>query len=213
MQHRRCHLHISEIFESIQGEGPWIGYPVTFVRTYGCNLNCPFCDTSYAKGPHCSYFEYTIDGLVDVILKTRPNFIVFTGGEPTLQMDELRLVIKRIKNAAPLKSIALETNGTLEIDTDVFDVIVVSPKSMSVVHRWCSVPNVYMKFLVENEDDLDDVKQQIDANTFSNIPYVMPIGTHADEIKEVSKRIVDAVISKRMDVILSPRLHVLMEVK
>ncbi len=36
---------ISEIFKSIQGEGPYQGINQVFVRFFGCNLCCRFCDT------------------------------------------------------------------------------------------------------------------------------------------------------------------------
>ena len=40
---------VVEIFESIQGEGSWMGRPVTFIRLGGCNLSCPWCDTDFSK--------------------------------------------------------------------------------------------------------------------------------------------------------------------
>ena len=204
-------MQISEIFESIQGEGPWMGYPVTFVRTYGCNLNCSFCDTKYSKDG--SFEEYRPRELADIILEHKPNFIVFTGGEPTLQIDELRTTISTIRKVEPLKAIALETNGTTEFDHALFDVIVVSPKSMSVVSRWCHVPNVYMKFLASDENDIENIRRHIGMNVFANIPYVMPIGVDAEGIKNTSKLLSDVIITTGMDVILTPRLHVLMEMK
>ena len=42
-------LIVSEIFTSIQGESHWSGYPCTFVRLAGCNLDCAYCDTGYAR--------------------------------------------------------------------------------------------------------------------------------------------------------------------
>jgi len=36
-------LKINEIFHSLQGEGPFSGYPALFIRFAGCNLKCPFC--------------------------------------------------------------------------------------------------------------------------------------------------------------------------
>ena len=41
-------LEVSEIFESVQGEGASVGQPCLFVRLAGCNLKCAWCDTRYA---------------------------------------------------------------------------------------------------------------------------------------------------------------------
>ena len=41
---------INEIFSSIQGEGPVVGYKQLFIRFCGCNLNCNYCDTEFQKG-------------------------------------------------------------------------------------------------------------------------------------------------------------------
>ena len=40
-------MKITEIFQSIQGEGKYTGYPMTFIRTSGCTRKCSFCDTPY----------------------------------------------------------------------------------------------------------------------------------------------------------------------
>ena len=43
------HLYkVNEIFKSIDGEGTRTGLPVIFIRLYGCNLKCKYCDTRYA---------------------------------------------------------------------------------------------------------------------------------------------------------------------
>ena len=42
-------VRVSEIFSSIQGESHWAGYPCIFVRLTGCNLDCLYCDTRYAR--------------------------------------------------------------------------------------------------------------------------------------------------------------------
>ena len=41
-------LKISEIFYSIQGEGVDMGIPTIFLRLFGCNLRCTWCDSMYA---------------------------------------------------------------------------------------------------------------------------------------------------------------------
>ena len=75
---------VNEIFYSIQGEGRWAGRAAVFVRFSGCNLKCPFCDTDFRH-----YEEYTAKQLIDKIKEVAPEckFIVLTGGEPTLQVD------------------------------------------------------------------------------------------------------------------------------
>ena len=188
-----------------------MGYPVTFVRMYGCNLNCSFCDTPYSRSGN--FEEMTPDELVCALQDFRPNFVVFTGGEPTLQIDELKVVISALRKIKPSIAIALETNGTTEFDHSIFDVVVVSPKSMSVISRWSHVPNVYMKFLASDEHDMENIIRHIWMNIFANMPYVMPIGVDAEGIKATSKRIADVIFETGMDVILTPRLHVLMEMK
>ncbi|MFN5916154.1 MAG: radical SAM protein, partial [Planctomycetota bacterium] len=54
-------MRISEIFQSVQGEGFLTGTPSIFIRTSGCNLRCWYCDTRYAswepEGPNHSVSE------------------------------------------------------------------------------------------------------------------------------------------------------------
>ena len=39
---------LNEIYQSIQGESTWVGWPCVFVRLTFCNLRCNYCDTEYA---------------------------------------------------------------------------------------------------------------------------------------------------------------------
>ena len=101
-------MKIKEIFESIQGEGPYIGCKQVFVRFCNCNLKCNYCDTDFSSD---EYFEdFSPKELADYISKFK-NFhsISLTGGEPLLSVEFL-------KDFLPLVSkykIYLETNATL----------------------------------------------------------------------------------------------------
>lgn len=204
-------MRVSEVFESIQGEGPWIGRPVLFVRLYGCNLNCPFCDTPYAKDGNCeSQSDATI---VKRIISSGVFNVVFTGGEPALQYNDIRKVINTVRGINLSVKFGIETNGTLLFDESIFDVVVVSPKRADIAKGWSDRPNVCIKFLAGNERDLAVIRKQMDAYMFANIPYVMPIGDTKEKIMQVSKKLVPVMLKTGMNVIWSPRLHILMEVK
>ncbi len=98
---------ISEIFKSIQGEGTYQGIPQVFVRFFGCNLECSFCDT-----PLDSYQEMSIQEVLDKIYSYCDyHSITFTGGEPLLQVEFLIELAKELKKRG--KVTHLETNGTL----------------------------------------------------------------------------------------------------
>ncbi|MCS7118790.1 MAG: 7-carboxy-7-deazaguanine synthase QueE [Archaeoglobaceae archaeon] len=104
---------ISEIFESIQGEGILLGVLQLFIRFCGCNLNCYYCDTikdsdlckdevnrKFLKNP------IEIDYVQKVIDSSKVHSVSFTGGEPMLQAE----FIKSLRKTKPFY---LETNMTL----------------------------------------------------------------------------------------------------
>ena len=97
---------INEIFDSIQGEGPYIGYRQIFIRFCGCNMDCAYCDTDFKTGA-----DYTPEQLVkklDTFDLNAIHSISLTGGEPLIHLEFL-------KDFLPLvdKKIYLETNGTM----------------------------------------------------------------------------------------------------
>ncbi len=104
---------LSEIFESIQGEGILLGVRQAFVRFARCNLNCVYCDT-----PKDSEFcedriggrriknPVSSDYLVEVLRRVKVHSVSFTGGEPLLYADFIRAIEK-------VRPFYLETNMTL----------------------------------------------------------------------------------------------------
>ena len=81
---------VNEIFYSLQGEGANTGRPAVFVRFSGCNLCCPFCDTDFHSGADMSG-EAILRQLADYPAR----FVVLTGGEPALQVDEALIQLLR----------------------------------------------------------------------------------------------------------------------
>lgn len=139
---------VKETFYTLQGEGARAGRAAVFCRFVGCNLwsgrevdrataACRFCDTDFlgTGGPGGGRFA-TAEALAAHIAATwseavgaaGARYVVFTGGEPTLQLDE---ALCAALHAADFE-IAIETNGTRPVPDGV-DWICVSPKPRSEV--------------------------------------------------------------------------------
>src|SRR5687767_3225346 len=122
---------VKEIFYTLQGEGANTGRPAVFCRFAGCNLwsgreqdraeaICTFCDTDFVgtDGPGGGKFA-TADALADAVAAAWPDeepteagsgrFVVCTGGEPLLQLDEPLLAALHARGF----EVAVETNGTV----------------------------------------------------------------------------------------------------
>ena len=115
-------LRLTEIFHSLQGEGFHAGKPAVFVRGAGCNLACDFCDTDFSLREKLSP-EEAVERVEAAGNGTR--FVVFTGGEPTIQPQGFRKLAELLH--ARNYFVTLETNGMSE-DTLGVDWVTVSPK-------------------------------------------------------------------------------------
>ena len=76
-------MKVVEIFKSIEGEGIRAGYPATFIRLFGCNLRCSYCDTPYGYEGN-DYKEMTVDEIVQECMCLNCPRITLTGGEPLI---------------------------------------------------------------------------------------------------------------------------------
>jgi 7-carboxy-7-deazaguanine synthase len=130
---------VNELFHSLQGEGFHAGRPAVFCRFKFCNLwsgkeedrataVCQFCDTDFiSDGTHGG--RYDAVALARTVAElwaspVRPRFVVLTGGEPTLQVDDWLVTVLHRWEC----EVAIETNGTRPVPEGV-DWITVSPKA------------------------------------------------------------------------------------
>ena len=137
---------VKELFPTLQGEGAHAGRAAVFCRFAGCNLwsgreedrataVCKFCDTDFvgSDGDGGGKFE-TAQDLANAIESSwrstlagpQQRYVVFTGGEPLLQLDEQLIAELHQKGF----EVAIETNGTIKVPKGV-DWVCVSPKAGS----------------------------------------------------------------------------------
>ncbi|KAA6337088.1 7-carboxy-7-deazaguanine synthase [termite gut metagenome] len=111
-------LNVKEIFYSLQGEGGRQGEASIFIRLAGCNLKCNFCDTDFEGGT-----EMNPDQILTAIRPFPCRWIIWTGGEPTLQLTDKHLLL--FKQAGYRQ--AIESNGHRPL-SGLLDYTVISPK-------------------------------------------------------------------------------------
>lgn len=137
---------VKELFPTLQGEGAHAGRAAVFCRFAGCNLwsgreedrataICQFCDTDFVSSDGFGGGKFdTAISLADAIevawrstsAGPQQRYVVFTGGEPLLQLDDELIVALHQKGF----SVAIETNGTMKVPKGV-DWVCVSPKAGS----------------------------------------------------------------------------------
>lgn len=169
---------INEIFVTLQGEGHFTGTPSLFIRFSGCNLKCPFCDTQ-----HSSYREMSADEIIAQACQTSVSHVVLTGGEPSLQVDEV--LLSALHNAK--KFIAIETNGTTPLLPGI-DWVTLSPKK-----EWSSRP-LALTQCDELKVVFTGMKQDLHAydSISCHLRYLQPCDVH-DEVQ--NRRILREAVS------------------
>lgn len=113
---------VAEVFYSIQGEGPYVGRPATFIRLAGCPLQCKWCDTDYSKKAQLGIVELQV-----LCNKNFGNLVVITGGEPFRQD-----IVPLIRHLHACKyEIQIETSGCLSLPDFPWSMctVVCSPKT------------------------------------------------------------------------------------
>lgn len=108
-----------EIFNSISGEGITSGFLTTFIRTYGCNLRCSYCDTKYSyNGEYILMTPETVLKEVEQLCCTR---IIVTGGEPLEENEAKRFIPLYLAQKG--YEVRIETNGSVKLynEEEIFE--------------------------------------------------------------------------------------------
>ncbi|HUR58690.1 MAG TPA: 7-carboxy-7-deazaguanine synthase QueE [Opitutaceae bacterium] len=197
---------ISEIFQSIQGEGELTGVPSVFIRTSGCNLRCSWCDTPYAswnpEGEQRSVAQLV--AAVEAFPATR--HVVLTGGEPMIA-KEMKTLAAELKCTG--RHVTIETAATVAPEGIACDLASLSPKLLNsapdptehgawrkkheatrwqpdVVRAWIDAYAFQFKFVVARPEDIDELEHML-AALQRDIPrhkiLLMPEGTTLDKMR------------------------------
>lgn len=106
-------MKVNEIFLSIEGEGVRAGMPATFIRLFGCNLRCSYCDTMYScevQDGDVPYTEMTIEEILAKCSELDCPNITVTGGEPLIHENITELLLALVEHNYWVN---VETNGSI----------------------------------------------------------------------------------------------------
>lgn len=190
-------FRVIELFETLQGEGTDIGRETIFMRLYGCNLKCVWCDTAYSWD-ESKYFkgiykkmkqDDILDTVVDLAIPRGIRAMVITGGEPLMHNHiGLTNLIKHLKQFGMLNHFTFETNGTLIPSSELIrqtTLFSVSPKLASsknppfkaeMLDKWMErvfLEQLQFKFVIADIDDAVEVAELLQKAT--QYKYDVPI--------------------------------------
>lgn len=217
-------LVVSEVFDSIQGEGPSVGVPSTFLRLGFCNLACSWCDTAYTWDAarfdlSAELTSRALDELTNDLLARSPRNLVVTGGEPLLQSEALTSLLSALPHR-----VEIETAGTLAPSDALLariDQWNVSPKLASsgnpsnkrrrddVLARFAVHPRAYFKLVIADDTDLAEARALLDHHAIPrDRTWLMPEGTTVAKLAEGGRWLADVCTAEGFR--LGTRLHVLL---
>ncbi len=216
---------IKEIFTSIQGEGPYIGYKQVFVRFCGCNLNCNYCDTEFASD---NAKEYSAEDLAKIInLNNDCHSVSLTGGEPLLHIEFLKELLPLVKIP-----VYLETNATLYSNLkeiiDYIDFIAADiklPSCTGVNGLWekhnnffeiSQGKNIFAKIVFDSHITDEEINSACRLGCKYGIGLVLQPkmnGVNSEVNKEFMEQTLNTFLSQYKNVRLIPQVHKFLNVR
>jgi 7-carboxy-7-deazaguanine synthase len=198
-------LEITEIFSSLQGEGPFAGQPSVFVRLAGCVPPfCEWCDTPQALGGGRSM---SVEDIEREAARHPDKLVVITGGEPFRQWDAgLQRLVRSLARSG--RRVQYETSGKAGIPADHRGFVVCSPKPL---HAPALTPGLVarvdaFKFVVDA--DIRPVLRFVAAHGIdAGKVWLMPLGAVRQEQAARMAAVWDLCVRHGFN--FSPRLHIL----
>lgn len=108
-------LPLVEVYETIEGEGRMAGYPTIFIRLFGCQMRCTWCDTPYSYAPAEPEEIVSIPELLEKLKPYRAQRICLTGGEPLIHGERFISLLNELVKDPRWQDIHIETNGAIDI--------------------------------------------------------------------------------------------------
>lgn len=219
-------VKVKEIFESIQGEGPYVGYKQLFVRFCNCNLKCNYCDTEFSSGS--DYVEYDACELAEEINKYKTvHSVSLTGGEPLLSAEFLKELLPRVS-----KKIYLETNATLSdkfseiksyIDIVSADIKLESATGIKDTFKFhdkffeaCKGVETFSKIVFNEKITDEEIEKCSELGKKYGIELILQPEMIADKMSVTSEfcaQILDKFLEKYEKVRLIPQVHKFLQVR
>ena len=220
-----CKIRIKEIFKSIQGEGPYVGYNQLFIRFCNCNLKCNYCDTDFLDGTN--FEEYDVEGLLKRVDEFKNyHSISLTGGEPLLSTAFLKHFLPRVE-----KKIYLETNATLAeklleikpfvdiISADIKLESATGINSMKFHDNFfanCNGVETFAKIVFNNKITDEEIIQCCELGKKYNLELILQPEMKNDKMTvttEFATTVLEKFLEKHDNVRLIPQVHKFLDVR
>ena len=229
---RSTETEISEIFSSLQGEGPYLGVKQIFARFGRCNMHCHYCD-ELEKMQEEKFSVYSLEEVLGEIQnlekeKGAHHSVSLTGGEPLFYAPFLLNLLPRLKERG--MTTYLETNGTL-------------PGQLRELIRWCDIiamdlkpssstgdrdfsrehaefleialqKEVFTKLVVTPQTRLDEVREciRLVKTVNARLPFIFqplsdPLGINVESLKLIETSFFAEAKKELFDVRVIPQMH------
>ncbi len=202
-------IKVVEIFRTVEGEGSWVGLPVSFIRLEGCNLRCPWCDTPYSYDGK-TFYEYTLEEIYEKVNSFGLKRLCITGGEPFLTKELPELVDIFLKNGY---RVLIETNGTLwnEKIREIYSenlLIVCSPKPPSYYINENLIPYISeLKFVIDDYITFENIYRPEVLKKVKNKTVILQPESNKSEMVKKALNLQDRLLKKDIESRIIPQCH------